>query len=449
MKAGAFWVLDDVSDHDLQRVLLRLLAHGARTEARIIAHLAAIEDRRLDLRAGYPSLYKYCLEKLGLSNAESYLRSTAAHLARKFPVIFSLIDQREIHLSGVCLLRDYLTPMNHAELLAEASHKTKLEILELLARRFPRPDVKSRIRKLPGQTSRSSKAVPQQCDVEAVTRSGQVAVPAGTLTPTPTPTQALTSTVARATAVTSKAPMVSLLSQGVAGASVHSNRSESAVPGESQSDSSAVAKAESPAIGTRSPSSLGNVVRQEAREAPKPFALIAPTSEARYRLQLNMSAELRNKLEEARALLKHAVPDGDLAQVVERAVDELLGKVKQRRFGLTTKPRKQRNSAKLTLRPRRLDDRREHIPREILREVVAKDGLRCSFVGSDGHRCNSNEALEIDHRDPWARSRDSTAPNLRILCRAHNKLEAERAYGGHKIERSIRRAESPDSTTRE
>jgi hypothetical protein len=40
-------------------------------------------------------------------------------------VVFAMIERREIHLSAVCLLRDYLTPENHLELLAEASHKTK------------------------------------------------------------------------------------------------------------------------------------------------------------------------------------------------------------------------------------------------------------------------------------------------------------------------------------
>ena len=64
----------------------------------------------------------------------------------RFPIVFSLIEDRQIHLTAVCLLRDYLTQENHRELLAEASNKTKLQVQELLARRFPRPDVASYIR---------------------------------------------------------------------------------------------------------------------------------------------------------------------------------------------------------------------------------------------------------------------------------------------------------------
>src|SRR5258706_5787271 len=149
MKSGAFWELGEVTDRDLQAELTRLLASGSRTEARLIAHLAALEERRLHLEAGSSSLFDYCLHRLGLSESEAFHRITAARLARRFPAIFGLIEQRAVHLTAVCLLRDYLTPKNHRELLEEASGKTKLQVQEMLARRFPRPDVASTIRKLP------------------------------------------------------------------------------------------------------------------------------------------------------------------------------------------------------------------------------------------------------------------------------------------------------------
>src|SRR5450432_1851826 len=149
MIVGEFWELGHVGDRDLERDLLQLLTNGSRTEARMIAHLAAVEERRLHLEAGSSSLFGYCCNRLRLSENEAFHRITAARIARRFPLIFGLIERREIHLSAVCLLRDYLTPENHRELLAEASGKTKLQVLELLARRFPRPDVASTIRKLP------------------------------------------------------------------------------------------------------------------------------------------------------------------------------------------------------------------------------------------------------------------------------------------------------------
>src|SRR5260221_6434805 len=125
MDTGACWELGDVTDRDLQAELTRLLASGSRTEARIIAHLAAVEERRLHLAAGSSSLFDYCCHRLRLSESEAFHRITAARLARRFPAIFGLIEQRAVHLSAVCLLRDYLTSENHRELLQEASGKNQ------------------------------------------------------------------------------------------------------------------------------------------------------------------------------------------------------------------------------------------------------------------------------------------------------------------------------------
>ena len=47
------------SDDGLRRGLLELLAGGSRTEARIVAHLAEVEERRLHLRDGHSSLFDY------------------------------------------------------------------------------------------------------------------------------------------------------------------------------------------------------------------------------------------------------------------------------------------------------------------------------------------------------------------------------------------------------
>ena len=105
MNGGAFWELGDVTDRDLQAELTRLLASGSRTEAQIIAHLAAVEARRLHLAAGSRSLFDYCLRRLGLSESEAFHRITAARLARRFPAIFGLIERRAVPYCGVLAAR--------------------------------------------------------------------------------------------------------------------------------------------------------------------------------------------------------------------------------------------------------------------------------------------------------------------------------------------------------
>ncbi|HEY0468375.1 MAG TPA: hypothetical protein VGC79_29460 [Polyangiaceae bacterium] len=156
METRAFWQLANISDTRLRSELGELLIAGYRTEARIIAQLAELEQRKLHLKDGSESLYHYCTSVLRLSNSEAFHRITAARVARKFPLVFGLLEQRQLHLTAICLLRDYLTAENHQQLLAEACHKTKWQIEELLARRFPRPDIESRIRKLPAPAVRTN-----------------------------------------------------------------------------------------------------------------------------------------------------------------------------------------------------------------------------------------------------------------------------------------------------
>jgi HNH endonuclease len=374
MNVGEFWELGHVADGELESELRRLLASGSRTEAGVLAHLAAVEERRLHLEAGSSSLFHYCCARLGLSESEAFHRLTAARLARRFPLIFAMIARREIHLSGVCLLRDFLTPENHRELLAEAAGKTKLQVQELLARRFPRPDVASRIRKLP--------------DTRAATQS-PAAVEYPTVATERVPIKHVESGLAKdqqtATQVTS---------------------GELVVP--------------SPRI-------------QGARGVSRGRA-IEPLSAARYRIQLSASAHLKEKLDLAVDLLSHSNPSGDLAAVIERALDLLIEQTQKRRFAQTKRPR--RDGARPTndndaVKNRTIGFRRRrgHVPNATKRQIVARDGLRCTYVSAGGERCSETKFTQVHHERPWARGGGETPDNLRMLCAAHNRWLAEEDFG--------------------
>jgi len=377
METGEFWRLGHVSDDGLRTGLAALLASGYRTEARIIAHLAEVEERRLHLREGSESLFGYATERLGLSNSEAFHRITAARIARRFPIVFSLIEQRALHLFAVCLLRDYITRQNHRELLAEASHKTKWQVQELLARRFPQAELPSRIR----------------------------------------------------------------LSR----------------------------------------------------------AVIEPIAEARYRIEFTASSALKEKLEHLRALLSHWNPSGDIAVVIERALEIAIERVEKQRFAKMAAPRRARaDSAKRATRDtpqkspadsieratrdtpqkspadsieratrdtpqkspagsieratteasrhaesseqvmslRRTKSRREaraHIPNAVRREVAERDELRCTYCAPDGVRCTARAFLQLHHERAWARGGEDAADNLRLLCASHNRLLAEEEFGREHI----------------
>jgi 5-methylcytosine-specific restriction endonuclease McrA len=65
----------------------------------------------------------------------------------------------------------------------------------------------------------------------------------------------------------------------------------------------------------------------------------------------------------------------------------------------------------------------------VKRAVRKRDQDRCTFVGENGHRCESRRFLEYDHAVPIARGGQSTVDNVRIRCRSHNGFEADRVFG--------------------
>ena len=61
--------------------------------------------------------------------------------------------------------------------------------------------------------------------------------------------------------------------------------------------------------------------------------------------------------------------------------------------------------------------------------MVERDGMRCTFVSADGHRCAQTGFLQFHHRVPFARGGPMTADNLALMCRPHNALLAEQDFG--------------------
>src|SRR5712691_1668752 len=138
-----------LSDADLVAEVKSLAGREREASAHLIAHLAELDARRLYLGAGFSSLFTYCREVLRLSEAEAYNRIEAARAARRFPVILDRLAEGSLNITTVRVLASCLTADNYQELLAAASGKSRRAVEELLAQRFPQPDVASSVRKLP------------------------------------------------------------------------------------------------------------------------------------------------------------------------------------------------------------------------------------------------------------------------------------------------------------
>jgi 5-methylcytosine-specific restriction endonuclease McrA len=154
--------------------------------------------------------------------------------------------------------------------------------------------------------------------------------------------------------------------------------------------------------------------------SPRPNSRTIPLSPRRYKLQVTIGQDARDKLAELQDLLSHQIPDGDPAQLIERALDALLTETKKKKAAITDKPRPKR--------PKRSSNTRA-IPADVRRGVFERDEGRCGYVDAQGRRCESGWQVEFHHRVPYAKGGAHSAGNIELRCRAHNQYEADLDYG--------------------
>jgi len=166
--------VERLTDGALEAEVLRLATCERRATASLIAHLAELHGRRLHERAGFASLFTYCMEVLRLSEHQSYDRMKAASVSRRYPQVLAWLASGELNLTTVRLLAPHLTPANHDELFAAARGQRKRKVQEMLAALFPQPDVPFSVRQLPVR----SPAVAEGCPQPTVPAARPAATPA-------------------------------------------------------------------------------------------------------------------------------------------------------------------------------------------------------------------------------------------------------------------------------
>ena len=141
---------------------------------------------------------------------------------------------------------------------------------------------------------------------------------------------------------------------------------------------------------------------------------VTPLAPERYRFQLTISGSTLEKLRLAKDMLRHAIPTGDEAKILDRAFDALLAELARAKFAATASPG--------TPRPAAGDSR--HVPADVKRAVWLRDLGRCAFVAGDGRRCNERAFVEFHHVRPYAIGGPATVENVQLRCRRHNGFEA-------------------------
>src|SRR6478752_1686545 len=167
--------LGRLGNSELLAGLSALVRQSNELTAQVLAHLVELEERMLHLELGFSSVFSYCVEGLGMSEGAAGRRVAAARVCRRFSGAFERVARGQLHLCALCALAPHLTADNATELLDACLGKTRRQVEALLAVRFPRPDVREQIRRLPPRTAAVAVAEQASLVAQAVETSAPLA----------------------------------------------------------------------------------------------------------------------------------------------------------------------------------------------------------------------------------------------------------------------------------
>src|SRR6187402_1219424 len=353
--------LKSLADDELLAGLSSIALRRNQITAEFLAYLAELDERQLFLDLGFASLFEYCVEALALCESTAGRHIAAARVCRDHPEVLALVASGALHASALSLLRKHLTPGNAGELFELCAHRSARKVEELLAARFPRPDVRDLVRRL------TRFAIPEGVPAQAVLAPNVEC--ALEKMPTEAPPRELTAPTQKAFGESRpREPANALLAAGAA-------------------------------------------------ESPKTRRL-EPLSADRYGVHFTADGEFRELLERVRGLAGHRLPQGDLMTLLKHGLEAYERELMKERFALATKPRRSSGVAAApseadlsapalsppdlsTPDPSNLDTQstptptptptpnptpKRHCPAAVARAVFERDGQRCSYVSPDGRR---------------------------------------------------------------
>jgi hypothetical protein len=184
---------------------------------------------------------------------------------------------------------------------------------------------------------------------------------------------------------------------------------------------------------------------------------IKPMSAEFTQITLNANSDFMDLLEESRGLLGHQLPSASMAEVLAEMMRLGLVQLKKKKFKVKTAIEPASEQVSKTVQEesetiktvanisngshvgRSADS--GYIPHHVKRAVAKRDQDRCVVLNPrTGKPCGKRGFLEFDHFPiPRAKGGPSTVSNLRLSCRACNRLHAVQSYGRAHILKQIER----------
>ncbi len=422
---------------------------------KILVYLREVERRRIYEPRGYSSLFDFCTGHLVYSKSAAIRRIRTARCIGRFPPVGDMLLSGELNLSVVSMVADILATENVDGILDRIMGKSFRDVELLVARHRPGGTIRDRVKPIcvimpyeepvldpPGASARSSDATMNPRDILSDADAS------------------FTAGAANSTPYVGCEKSTGYEDERGRTATGGDDRTESVAAKDERAESAA---AEDAPAGSGAPARVERVLvtqkfklkfvvdlefMQDLQKARRILSTKCPNG---IRLETLFGIHLKEYLDrndpERRIQKRKKRNDGNSKRIKpgngKKAKKEMTSGGDNRlepeqcgRTGTGGMPDKHRSICTDTeeIPKKRRDERSgalrtRHIPRAVRDRVFVRDGGRCTFVGTDGNRCEETWNLEMDHIVPYAKGGDNSPENLRLLCPAHNRLEAEKAYG--------------------
>ena len=485
--------LEHLSDGELLTSTQSMVGRSNLVRAALLAHLAEVEARGLHRERACSSLYTYCVYELRMSEDMAQRRATAAKLVRRFPVLLERVAAGELHLTGLLLLGPHLTVDNLEAVLSLAKHRSKREILKLVRRLDPLPDLPERVQPLgsAGASARGAAHEPTWSETtqalapvrhlragerprewlpadEPLTQTPRAGQGEGADDDTRAATSLLTEPQRYGVQFTAGDEYVQLLEEardllgratnGRSIEAVHLRAMRLLVRELKRRKCAETDGAGQSRVGRRPSEPTETRAHEAATDPPRPHATergvateaprrrvpeCAPAiavddcATAAPRADDDPHATARGAATEDP---RRRVPECELATAVDDCATDTTRVDDDPRAtarGVATEdPRRRVSDASSAQRPRpraASAPRSRYVSAQVRRAVWQRDAHRCAFVDARGQRCRERSGLELHHETAFAKGGPSTIANLSLRCRAHNALAAEADFGAEHL----------------